>query len=168
MEKPLFLYHGSQNKNIRLFEPRAESIRDPTEGNVVFATPHIEYASMFIVSTSDSWTSQGRFNELWYIAISDKNRFLESDNGGAIYSLPSETFETDFSKGMKSSEWISKTPVKPVSKTEYAKGLEAMLAHNINIFFVDDAMFTEFRTLLHSNQIKEAFTLLFAQPPYTG
>jgi hypothetical protein len=30
--KPEFLYHASINRNISEFEPRAESIRDPSEG----------------------------------------------------------------------------------------------------------------------------------------
>ena len=33
-----YLYHASNNKNIDVLKPRQESIRDPNEGPVVFAS----------------------------------------------------------------------------------------------------------------------------------
>jgi hypothetical protein len=37
-KKPQYLYHASSNKDIKIFEPRAESARHPKEGPKVFAT----------------------------------------------------------------------------------------------------------------------------------
>jgi len=52
--KPSVLYHASQNRNVELFEPRAKSYRDRKEGPVVFGTPELPFATMFIVDSDDS------------------------------------------------------------------------------------------------------------------
>ena len=64
-QKPKFLYHTSQNHDIGVLEPRAESVRDPNEGAVVFVTPNLPYATMFLVNSDDIWTSQSRFGSFF-------------------------------------------------------------------------------------------------------
>jgi len=135
--KPKILYHASSNRNIKEFEPRAESVRDPNEGPVVFATPNKADATKFLVSTSDEWTALGAFGGVSFAIISDKKRFEKADKGGAIYSLPSDTFDFDPEKGTGDKEWTSREKVKPLSKEEYESGLEAMIDHGIQVFFVD-------------------------------
>lgn len=135
MVKPKFLYHASSNRNVEILEPRAESIRDPNEGPVVFATPNKTYASMFLVPSDDSWTSKGQFNEQYYHAISDEKRYKKLDKGGAIYTLKPDTFETDLTKSMKQREWMSKKSVKPVKKEVYESGLEAMKQLGVRVIF---------------------------------
>lgn len=135
--KPAVLYHSSPNTEIGEFEPRSDKVRDPNEGPRIFATPDKALASAFIVPTDGSWVNIGRFNEVPYIIISDEQRFKDSDKGGAIYHLPSNTFETDLNKGMKSSEWTSRVPVKPIDKDIYKSGLEAMLSLGVQVYFVD-------------------------------
>lgn len=161
--KPRFLYHASPNRNITLFEPRADSIRDPAEGPVVFATPDKTYASMFLVPTNDSWTSKGRWNGGYYEVISDAKRYHDLDKGGAIYTLPADTFSCDLAKSLGDKEWVSRQPVKPVAKVVFASGLEAMCAHGVKVVFVTPAVFTRFRRLLHSGKIEKAFSLVFTK-----
>lgn len=136
-EKPQVLYHASPYRDIEEFEPRAHSVRDPEEGPVVFATPSEVYASMFLVRTDDRWSEKGRFNSIYYTVINDRQRFEEMDKGGSIYVFPSDTFETDENKSMGSTEWTSKEPVKPLRKKDYDSGLEAMLEHGVQVYFVD-------------------------------
>lgn len=136
-EKPKFLYHASPRRDIQEFEPRAQSVRDPEEGPVVFATPSEAYASMFIVRTDDRWSEKGRFNNVYYTVVSDKQRFKEMDKGGSIYTLPSETFSSDKTKNMGMTEWTSRKTVKSIRKTDYESGLEAMLEHGVQVYFVD-------------------------------
>ncbi len=144
-EKPQFLYHASPNRDIQEFEPRAQSVRDPKEGPVVFATPSEVYASMFIVRTDDTWSEKGRFNEVYYTVVSDRQRFEKMDKGGSIYVLPSDTFTTNETRSMGAAEWTSKEPVKPVSKTDYESGLEAMLQHGVQVYFVDKDIFQQIK-----------------------
>ncbi len=147
--KPAFLYHASDDINISEFEPRAESIRDPAEGPVVFATPSKAFASMFIVKTNDTWTKKSRFgsdnSDVFVTVIADRERFLQRDKGGSIYTLSSETFETDPSKGMGKNEWVSSKPVKPVKNETYSSGLDAMIDLGVQVYFVDEAKFREIK-----------------------
>jgi hypothetical protein len=167
MEKPKFLYHASPNKDITVFEPRRETARDLKEGPVVFATPSKAYASMFMVSSDDTWTSKGQFNGTWYQAIANKDRFIQIDKGGAIYTLPSEKFETNATKGLGLNEWTSKETVSPNSKELYDSCLSAMLQNGVRVFFITEDNLREFRQNLRTDKIKEAFDLLFSQPEYT-
>ena len=49
MQKPEFLYHASFDTNILEFEPRNDSPRYSGEVNLIFATPHLGVAAMFLV-----------------------------------------------------------------------------------------------------------------------
>lgn len=154
MKRSKLLYHASQNRNIKVLEPRAESVRDKDEGLVVFATPDKILASIFLVPTNDSWTKSGLFGVVHYFVCSDKNRFLKEDKGGAIYNLPSETFETDEMKGLGDREWTSKVPVKPVSIEMFESGLKAMLKLGVQVYFVTQQQFQDIKKSKdHGNSI---------------
>lgn len=138
IEKPAILYHASPNRDVAEFESRAETTRDPNEGPVVFATPDKAFASCFIVPTDDRWTDISVFeNDICAMVIGDKKRFEEADKGGSIYSLSSDTFNTDLGQSMQQREWISKEPVRPIDKSDYKTGLQAMIENGVKVYFVD-------------------------------
>ncbi|MFO0862766.1 MAG: hypothetical protein U0516_03520 [Candidatus Saccharibacteria bacterium] len=139
---PKLLYHASQNKNILEFIPSKEHYRDFYEGPVVFATPDKVYAKLFLVRTSDDWTTLGRYTDggrvgPWHIIISDRHRFEEADVGGTVYWLDPKDFSFDPHKNMGNLEWTSKTTVKPIGKEDYSSGLVAMKEAGIEVYFVD-------------------------------
>ncbi len=136
-EKPPFLYHGSPHKDIEAVEPRKEKHRDPEEGELVFATQDLAIATIFM--TKDSRGS-GAFGEVPYVyIIGPRERFIENDNGGHIYVLPSDTFACDpNNKGLGVYEWTSKEKVKPVRKIEYPSTLNAMLENGVQVYFIDE------------------------------
>lgn len=140
-EKPKFLYHGSPNREIEEFEPRAETFRDIDEGPKIFATPDKAYASMFIVPVDDRWAQIATFEGVNCIVISDKERFEELDHGSSIYTFSSETFNTDPEKSKTGREWTSDRNVKPIDKTVYESGLEAMIENGVQVYFVDKSTF---------------------------
>lgn len=139
------LYHASENQNIKVLEPRAVKTRDPNEGPVVFATDDKAYASMFLVKSDDSWTlkfglgNNGRDCN-WFICINDKDKYLNADHGGAIYTLPKNQF---FIKPKPNSipEWASKQRVKPLKKEIYSSGLEAMIKNGVQVYFTTPKQF---------------------------
>ena len=145
MDRPAFLYHASQDRSIDIFKPRAEHIRDPKEGPMVFATPDKVMASVFIVPTDDSWTNSGLFGNVHFFVCGDETRFREIDKGGAVYTLPPDTFENDPSRGLGAREWTSTLPVKPISKEEYKSGLEAMLEMGVQVYFIGKEKFQELK-----------------------
>ncbi len=146
MEKPITLYHGSSNREIKRFEPRSEKVRDPKEGPKVFATSDRRMASVFMVGADDSWANSGTHNGVPYLVISDRERFEKLDKGGAIYHLPSDTFESDPYKGLGSIEWTSSEPVEPFHKEEHRSALEAMLEHGVQVYFVDPDTYEQTQT----------------------
>jgi hypothetical protein len=137
IEKPPVLYHASPNKDIEVFEPRKESVRDATEGPRVFATPDKAVAAMFLVRTNDSWAAIGTFDGTPCFVIGDKERFTKLDTGGAIYSLPNTSFETDVTKGLKKLEWTSTENVRPTGKEAFDSALEACINYGVQVYFVD-------------------------------
>lgn len=141
MKKPKYLYHASSNKNIKVFEPKADSVRHPDEGPVVFATTSEKNASKFIVPCNDSWSNLGRFNGVNYALYCDKAKFIKEDKGGAIYTFSSDNFYHETKFGGTSDEWVSKSSVTPVSKRIYESGLEAMLSLGVQVYFVDKKVF---------------------------
>lgn len=142
--KPAMLYHASPNRDIQQFEPRTETQRDPLEGPVVFATPSKEIATQFLVPTDDSWARGGVFHvgevyspeQVYFFAIGDRNRFMSTDHGGAVYELPVESFTTDPEKGLGDLEWVSTQSVQPIGKLEYESGLEAMVDAGVQVYFL--------------------------------
>jgi len=136
-----YLYHASSNKNIKILEPRAESIRDPNEGPVVFASHDKASVTCFLVPTDDSWAKISQYRSsshptLYVMCISDEKRFRQLDKGGAIYYLSPDSFFLDKSKS--NTEWTSKVSVKPYKKEVYDSGLDAMISSGIVVYFCDE------------------------------
>ena len=163
--KSRVLFHASSNKNIKIFEPRAESVRDVNEGPVVFVTPYKDYSSCFIVKTDDTWTMISRWgvgSPPWNIVIGDKERFEKLDKGGAIYELSSESFQYDKNKGMEDIEWVSRVSVKPIKKTVYEYALRAMLENGVNVLFVSKSVFNN---ILNSED--QGYEILLKLKPFS-
>lgn len=138
-EKPSVLYHASRSGDIDVFEPRIGKRRDENEGAPIFATPSKAMASIFLVETDDSWTQSGAMDGTPFIVISDRERFESLDTGGYIYTLPSETFDTDLGKGLRELEYTSNEAVTPVEQEYVPSALSTMLENGVKVYFVDDA-----------------------------
>lgn len=135
-EKPPILYHASVRRDIAEFQPRQETVRDPNEGAVIFATPDRASAARFLVPVDGSWVQQSSFDNVHSIIISDEQRYRSLDKGGAVYSLPSDGFDLEAAE-QHPHEWTSKQTVVPIDKVEYDSALEAMINHSVQIYFVD-------------------------------
>jgi hypothetical protein len=139
MDKPKYLYHSSPNTAIVEFEPQNEFPRYEGEVNLVFATPHLAVAAMFLIPRHIP-TEISVYGDT-YVAFINSNEadYSLSDNGGAIYSLPVDTFETDAVDGMGEIEWVSNVPVKPLFKEVFKTSIEAMNKYNVVRYFVSEA-----------------------------
>lgn len=136
MDKPQNLYHASSRTNIEEFEPRNNAPRYSGEVSLVFATPREALAAMFLAPADIPIEISIYGNEYILFIESDPQTYQEKDGGGAIYTLPTDSFETDHVHGMKEIEWYSKVPVKPISKTIYKTSTEALDEFNIKRYFV--------------------------------
>lgn len=91
--KPKFLYHGSPNRNIEVIELRNKSVRSDDEGLVVFGAIDKIGAMKFMMPCGDSWSHLARINGVHIVLVADKERFFREDKGGAVYTLPSDSFD---------------------------------------------------------------------------
>ena len=144
--KPKVLFHGSPNKEIKVFEPReTKTSKNFPDGPLVFASTSIQFASCFMIEWNDSWCHQIRFDlGPTTLVLKDKERFLKADKGGAIYVLPSNNFYTRF-YGWDTPEWGSKKEVKPLHKIEFDSAYKAMMELGVQIFFVDEKLFNKIK-----------------------
>lgn len=155
------LYHGSTNRNIKVFEPRADSVRDKNEGPVVFATPSLKLASCYLFKWDDSWVDQptpmpdgDKTDYQVVMVISDKSRFKKEDKGGSIYILPAHGFKFDESKGLGIYEGINRAKVTPISQLNFSSGLEAMQQLGVQVHFVSREQFRHYLSLSSEEQKK--------------
>lgn len=145
MNKPTLLYHASPKINVDKLEPRNEFPRFTGENNLVFATEHLTLAAMFL-TPRDIPIEISVYGEKYVIFINaDEAEYALKDEGGAIYTLPSATFEVDPSIGMGTNEWSSKLPVRPISKTIFKSSIEAMDFYGVTRYFVDDVTMKKIR-----------------------
>ncbi len=142
-EKPEVLYISAQTSGIEELVPKDGNYRDENEGAVIFSTPDKALASAFLVkSHEDNWMKIGFFEDIPVVVIkSDREKFIENDKGGTMYSVPSDTFDYDAHKGMGEKEWTSHEPVKPLSEIQYSSALDAMIENGIQVYFVDEPTF---------------------------
>jgi hypothetical protein len=147
MEKPPKLYHGSPNKNIELFEPRVSHGTGGADGKMVYASPDLAISSIFMAKVEGRW-SAGKFGNIPYALITaPREQFIEDDNGGVIYVLPSDTFDTDPQRGLGNAEWASPVPVAPSEQIEYQSALDAMIENGIQVYFVTPEKHAELKEL---------------------
>jgi len=142
MPKPAVIYHASPDTNLRVLEPRSvKRPHDFTDRPVVWGTPSLCFATEFLVDCDDRLTVGGAFNETCYLIIGDKEKYLRQDHGGAVYVLPSASFQP-----FRGHEWYSRQPVTPQSKIVYPSGLEAMLETGVQVYFIDNPLvFAQFK-----------------------
>jgi len=143
IERPKYLYLGTQVSGITELEPRRGNFRDKGEGAVIFATPDIALASMFLIKGhNDSWTRIGYLNRIPYVAIkANQEKFIKEDRGGVMYTVPSDTFNFDVNKGMGKREWTSRVPVKPTQEIKYTSAVDIMIKNGVQVYFVDEKTF---------------------------
>jgi hypothetical protein len=157
---PTVLYHSSPIPDIEDVEPKQRKTRDPNEGPKIFATPDKRLATIFMTPTDGSWVASGLHNNIPYIVISDKDKYLQLDRGGVIYYLPVETFEVDIEKGLREYEWTSSVPVKPLAKENYSSTFKAMIAAGVQVYFVDTETFEKMADLPGPEKVRMKMDLI--------
>jgi hypothetical protein len=146
MNKPDILYHASENNHLIQLDPRTDEERLAHYGtSLLFATPYKPMAAMFLApKTQDNEIT--RFGHIFaFIAATTSEEFIQKDLGGAIYTLPSDSFSTNTDLNMPDTEFVAKESVKPIEKDVYTSALAAMKDNNVNVYFVDDSTLNAIR-----------------------
>lgn len=158
--KSRVLYHGSPVGGLCEIRPDNQRVRDLHEGPVVFASEEMAMAAMFLgPRPDDQWSLRGCFDNTYYILIADEERFRREDRGGHIYELSRDDFEQDLSRGLET-EWVCRRSVRPSACHSYNSALEAMLMHQVRVYFVDHNFLRKFRHIIFFHPFR-ARELLF-------
>lgn len=145
-KKPKLLYHGSNLKNIEEFEPRVSKGQGEQYGAQVYASHDLPTALIFMTKPH-AWLSTGHFRDvggsdfLYAVIATRKEEFVKTDNGGAVYVLPSDSFEMDPKRGLGQFEWASPVAVRPIEKKVYNSALDALIENSVQVYFVDEGLF---------------------------
>lgn len=139
MTNPELLYRGTPNRNVSNFVPKERIRHDFSEKLAVSATTDRAAATMFIVPIEDLKVVIGSFGGIHYYVYGGEQPF--KDGGGAIYTLNPEGFEYNPDIGI----WTSPKPVETISQEDIPSGLEAMIEDGIQVFFVDQETFNQFK-----------------------
>ncbi len=127
------------------FIPRHGAKRHKDEPAQVFAALDKAFAAIFLHPFDDRKMASGFMNDIPYVLVGDTAGFRAADEGGAIYELPSESFNFDPDLGVGYKEWTSTVPVKPVAKEEYDSALDAMMELGVQVYFADMDTLQRFR-----------------------
>ncbi len=137
-EKPKFLYHSSSNPSLEVFEPKVSGGSGEKYGSKVYATPDKALSSIFLCNVEKPWSAGVYGNGVLVAKIPyTREEFIARDTGGAMYTLPSDTFELNEDE-LGGAEWASSESVTPTEKEEYSSALEAMIENEVQVYFVDD------------------------------
>lgn len=137
-KRPDVLYHGSPNTEITEFKPKVSKGSGERYGALVYASPNVAAASIFLAKVSRPW-SAGKFNSTFFALITDPHdEFIKNDKGGVIYVLPVDSFSPDKSRGLGMDEWASQTAVTPIEKIMCDSSLQTMLKHEVQVYFIDN------------------------------
>lgn len=143
-EKPSFLYHGSPHRIEELI-PKTKPHREKEEGELVYATSEFTDAIMFLQKTNLTGHCIINNEKVAYaIIVGDREEFIKKDNGGHVHVLSSDKFKPSPHKGMLN-EWVSAESVKPLEIKEYDSALNAMLEAGVQVYFLDEAKYSEIR-----------------------
>ena len=152
------LYHGSKNKYVKIFEPRANHTRDLSDGKVIFATPSLKLASCYLFEWDDSWVHQSvswkQENSGYevFMVISDMERLKKIDMGGSVYLLPIESFSFSADRGLGIYEWMSKENIEPLSKIDFFSALDAMKQFKVKVYSLSSEQFKRYLELSGEKQ----------------
>jgi hypothetical protein len=118
------VFHGSNNIDIKIFEPREQTLFDGKREKAVFATKDPIWTMFYAILNKDKIVDNIRNASIstdshqMYHFYSLTKQTIENNpwTSGTVYLLPEDTF-THIGKGtIQFSEWISKVEVEPITK----------------------------------------------------
>jgi hypothetical protein len=117
------LVHGSNRPDIIEFEPRRQTLYNGKWTESVFATADGIWATFYAVF--DRSKLQGNFRNgclctgrqrFYFFSVTKETFFTNPWTSGIIYFLPKASFEKAGRGPIHFDEWVSHTPVKPVTR----------------------------------------------------
>lgn len=139
----MYVYHASAHKDLKTIIPKRTMSKDKYIGDFVFATTDKKLAAMYLATRGVATLMNHTQDKPYIVICGDQEGYLQSDKGGAIYTLLSESFEPTPQRELVESELMSSIRVKPVKVELFQTSLEAMHKHGVAIYFVSKNTFDE-------------------------
>lgn len=159
------VYHASPDSSLKAIAPKRTMSKDVYIGDFVFATTDKKLAAMYLATRGVATLMHHASDTPFIVMSSSSGEYLQSDAGGAIYTLPGATFEPTPQHELSESEMVSRVMIEPLHKEVYKTSIEAMKRHGITIYFVDQPTFE--RIVAAKNQQEAVSTLQpFFRPQY--
>ena len=137
------LYHTSTNKDLEVIEPQRTLSSNVYIGDYVFATSNHKLAAMYLVARGTPILLNIKTAMPHLIICANPEEYRIRDRGGAIYTIPAESFHKTPQKGLEDSGLVSEVAITPISKKVYETSIEALREEGVEIYFVSKEQFDE-------------------------
>ncbi|WP_256762166.1 hypothetical protein [Cohnella sp. WQ 127256] len=129
IQEKSFVAHGSNNKDIELFETRKQTLYNGEFVNAIFATKDgiwsIFYATLdrskVVNNFRNACLKTLKNKKYYFFSLTKKTLDKDPWTSGMIYLLSSELFEQTNKTRVHFDEWISKQEIKPVLRLDVSK-----------------------------------------------
>jgi hypothetical protein len=121
------LLHGSNHKQIEVFEPRQQTLYDGQLTEAVFATKDGIWPVFYAILNKSKVINNFRNGSIRHVKSNRNYHFYSIDQAsdyqdcwlsGAIYFLPDKTFTGTTGRAISFNEWTSVVAVRPITKLE--------------------------------------------------
>jgi hypothetical protein len=150
--------HGSNHKGILEFETRRQTLYNGKQVEAVFATKDGIWSLFYAVFDRHKLVDNFRNaclkvrkykNSYYFFSLTQNTMNNNPWTNGVVYFLPQDTFESTNSSIVSFDEWISKTPVKPITKIAVGPEdfyfLDKVSCHKVNESLLTSWIFYKLR-----------------------
>jgi hypothetical protein len=139
------LYHASTEKNLSIIKPQRTLSHDTYIGDYVFAASNKAYAAMYLAPKGMPQLLNAFDGKPYLVINGNIATFRDKDAGGAIYEVPSDTFNGTPQVELAETELVSTQSVVPLNKEVFNTALGAFNNMNIPIYFVDNTVYEKIK-----------------------
>ena len=147
------LYHASPDKNLAIIRPQRTLSKDVYTGDYVFATADKGLAAMYLATKGIATLMNPGASKPRIIICADPEAYAQRDSGGAIYTVPADTFAQSPQLGLEDTEMVSQHDIVPLNKEVYDSSLAAMKTFGIQVYFVNQEVFGQIMATREEDKI---------------
>ena len=143
MQQNDFVFHGTQEKNLRQIEPvLIEGHPKP----FVFASRYKAIAACFLLPKDPEWMCVFYTQNGLVRFVAGNHQRLERENkGGSLYMLSGTEFFHSEHEGMEYMEWLAEKPQQVIHESAYPCAIRAMQMNGVKMSHLSPAVFKAMR-----------------------
>lgn len=151
------LYHASPMRGLSLLDPRKKSGWSIGDTPRVFASPSPAVAVAFMIRPDMYFPGMYLYgsydSQTWHMVVGDEEKFRKVEQkGGSMYVVSANSFRPAPEIGLDELGQYSEDPVRVLAEEKWTSALEAMVHHDLKVFFVAGGEFERFKHLPGEDQ----------------